>query len=196
MRLSRRAARWLVHLPDRTLHTARRTLAKRRLRTLGAPRAVLFVCHGNICRSPYAEQVLRRATLMQKRNTTVTSAGFIGPDRPSPPNALAAAEARGIDLGAHRSRLMEPDELRSTDLVVVMDARQQREIAARSGRPRDRILVLGDLDPGPIARRAILDPWGRDLEVFDEVYERIDRCVRELARELNLGDVVPGGSTE
>jgi protein-tyrosine-phosphatase len=133
---------------------------------------------------------------MQKRNTEVTSAGFIGPDRPSPPNALAAAEARGVDLGGHRSRLMEPEELRSTDLVVVMDPRQKREIVSRSGRSGDRILVLGDLDPGRITRRSILDPWGRDLDVFDAVYGRIDRCVHELARELNRGNVVPGEGEE
>jgi protein-tyrosine-phosphatase len=193
LRLSRRAARWLLDLPDRTLHTARRALARRRLRSLRSPRSVLFVCHGNICRSPYAEQVLRRANLMQGRNTVISSAGFVGPDRPSPPEAVTAAAARGVDLTGHRSRLMRLGELRATDLVVVMEARQQRDITTRSGRSRGRILVLGDLDPERIERRTIRDPWGRDVEVFSEVYERIDRCVQELARELNRGSVVQGG---
>jgi hypothetical protein len=42
--------------------------------------------------------------------------------------------------------------------------------------------VLGDLDPLPIATRTITDPWGRTADVFDLVFDRIDRCVDELVR--------------
>lgn len=151
---------------------------------------MLFICHGNICRSPYAEVALRRPGLLRDHNIGVRSAGFIGPGRPSPAEALVVAERRGLDLVAHESRLMDLGELRSTDLLVVMDTRQQREVAAMANRARADVLLLGDLDPRPIRRRTIRDPWGQDELAFEEVYARIDRCVAELARELNRAVVV------
>ena len=71
--------------------------------------------------------------------------------------------------------------LRAADLVVVMSAAQARGISARV-RPEAVILVLGDLDPLPIRKRTILDPWDGPVESFHESYQRIDRCVRELTR--------------
>jgi hypothetical protein len=47
--------------------------------------------------------------------------------------------------------------------------------------------VLGDLDPLPIATRTITDPWGRTADVFDLVFDRIDRCVDELVRLVREG---------
>lgn len=185
VRVLRRAARELLHLVDRILHTARRAIARRRLRGLPDSASVLFICHGNICRSPYAEAALRRTELLRERDMSVGSAGFVGAGRPTPAEGLAVATRRGLDLTPHESRLMEMGELRSTDLIVVMDTRQRREVAARADRPRREILVLGDLDPRPIRRRTIRDPWSQDEAVFEAVYERIDRCVAELARELN-----------
>lgn len=192
VRVLRRAARELLHTVDRILHTARRALARRRLRKLPDPATVLFICHGNICRSPYAEAALRRPELLRGRDIVVRSAGFVGPGRPTPVEGLAVAERRGLDLTPHESRLMELGELRSTDLLVVMDTRQRRDVASRAERPRREILVLGDLDPQRIRRRAIRDPWSQDEDVFEGVYERIDRCVAELARELNRAAVDPG----
>lgn len=123
--------------------------------------------------------------LLHGRNSEgIGSAGFVGPDRGSPPEAIAVAELRGHDLRPHRSRLIQQAELRDTDVIVVMDTRQRRAIAGLSGRRRSEILVLGDLDPHRIERRTVRDPWGEGEEVFSEVYERIDRCVGELARIL------------
>jgi protein-tyrosine-phosphatase len=126
----------------------------------------------------------------------VRSAGFIGPGRAAPTEAQRVAAERGLDLAPHESRLMELGELRETALLVVMDARQRRAVAGMSGRSRGEILVLGDLDPEPIVRRGIRDPWGQSEVVFDAVYARIDRCVAALARELNHAAVVPGADGE
>ena len=135
---------------------------------------------------------MRDRELLQERNTLLRSAGFVGPGRRSPPEARAVAARRGVDLEGHRSRLMNTAELR-TSLVVVMDARQQEAVAAMASRRREEILVLGDLDPAPPWRRGIRDPWGQPEPVFEEVYERIDRCLEELARLLNQG-VEPAGA--
>jgi protein-tyrosine phosphatase len=149
-----------------------------RLRDRPAPKTVLVVCHGNICRSPVAGALLARE--LAPSGIDVRSAGFIGFNRPAPPHAVAAAERHGLELADHRSRLVTAEIARTADLVVVMEMSQQRTIIERFGRRPSDVIILGDLDPRPIETRTIRDPVNDGREVFDQVYERIARCVREL----------------
>ncbi len=174
----RSAARGLLQLTEQALHAQRRGRAQARIRAR-SPRSLLFVCHGNICRSPYAAAVAARA--LSGRGIAVASAGIIGPDRPSPPEALAAAARRGFDLSGHRSRVVTTSIAAAADCIFVMEAVQVNAVRNLSGVPPGRIMILGDLDPGPIARRAIPDPIDRPAEAFDACYARIDRCVAALA---------------
>jgi protein-tyrosine phosphatase len=177
----RRVARALRHTPDRSLHRLRRRARLKQVQRLGLPRSVLFVCHGNICRSPYAEMVFARALPRELREYMfVTSAGFIDPDRGSPENALTVASARGIDLQPHRSRLLTREMVRTMDLMVVMDTTQRKNIRLWFGADPRRVLVLGDLDPLPIDTRTVRDPVFQRCEVFADTYARIDRCVATL----------------
>ena len=182
----RAAARRLRHLPDLWLHALRRRRALEAVRDIGTVRGILVLCHGNICRSPYAEAVLRRELArVGLAGVPVGSAGFIGPDRPPPAEALEAARRRGYELRAHRSRLVTADALAAVDLVLVMN-RAQGRLGPWLGANPPRILLLGDFDPGPIATRAIRDPVDGPPELFEEVYNRLDRC---------LGAVVGGLTT-
>ncbi len=146
--------------------------------------SVLVVCHGNICRSPFA--AARLAGYLAPAGVRVGSAGFIGPNRPCPPEAVTAAARRGVDLAAHRSRLLTADVARRADLIVVMDPAQGRTIRERFGRLLRDIVVLGDLDAAPLARRTIHDPVDQSLEVFEQSYARIERCVVELVHALGV----------
>jgi len=175
--------------PERLLHPLRRRKSVDALRARARPKTVLVVCNGNICRSPVAAALLARALAVH--GITVQSAGLLGFNRPMPPDALAAAGGHRLDLADHRSRLVTVDLVRSADLIVVMDAAQQRLICERFGRRPADILVLGDLDPGPVQTRTIHDPVNDDREVFEQVYERIARCVRELVAILNPPGVKP-----
>lgn len=173
----RRGLDWLQH-PRRR----RRSLAAiRRAR----PESVLFVCHGNICRSPYAE-LAARALLPEplRERVRIESAGFIGPDRPSPPEALAAAAARGVQMQAHRSKLLTRERIDGADLIFVVEAKQRGELIEALGMPRAPILLLGELDPDRSTPPTIPDPIGQALPVFERAYERIERCVRELVAAL------------
>ena len=173
----------LRHLPDRLLHARRRRKALRALVGL-APRSTLFICHGNICRSPFAASVFERATRGRPGPPLeVRSAGFIGPGRQPPDNAIAAAARRGHDLRDHRSALITEHVLASSDLIVVM-APEQAAVLRRRPRIAGRIVVLGDLDPEPVDRRAIRDPWNCDDSVFDASYARIERCLAALIAAL------------
>ena len=140
------------------------------------PRRVLVVCHGNVCRSPYLEAVLRRAM----PDVHVESAGFVGPGRSMPAFALAVSAERGLDLSRFRSRPLVPATVRNADLIVAMDAYQARKLETTFAVPRNRIVVAGDLDPIPAATRAIADPWEQPMEAFVSSYDRLDRCAATL----------------
>jgi protein-tyrosine-phosphatase len=171
----------LRHIPTRGMHARRRRAAEARLEGF-QPRSILFVCHGNICRSPFAAAAFMRACPPHIAPTIrVSSAGFIGPDRSTPTAGLDVASRMGVDLSSHRSSTLTIEALAEADLVVVMSEEQEREVLPRI-RSSARVIVLGDLDPRPARRRTILDPWGGSEATFAASYERIDRCVKELAR--------------
>lgn len=180
--------RALRRLPDQALHPLRRRAARNALAERRFPRLALVVCHGNICRSPYAAAALRRL-LANVGGLQIVSAGFVGPDRPAPPEAVASAAARGVDLSRHRSKLLVPREVQRADLILVMDATQRRAICRGFGRNGRDVVLLGDLDPAPIETRGIADPLDQPRAVFAQSYARIDRCLRELARILESGIV-------
>jgi protein-tyrosine phosphatase len=181
-RTAGRVVRTVHRTSERLRHKQHCRRAVDRISTL-RPRSVLMVCFGNICRSPYAALALVKA--LDHRGIRVDSAGFFGPGRVSPENAQAAAGARGIDLGPHRSKLVTVDLLREHDLIVVMELEQSRTLMRTHGVPLARILVLGDLDPGPIHTRTIVDPYGGSQDVFAECYRRIDGCVTALSAVIS-----------
>jgi protein-tyrosine-phosphatase len=180
------AARWLRsirHGPDRALHPLRRRAAIARLRQGHLPRSILVLCYGNICRSPYAAERLSRLLRPSHGSVQVVSAGFYESGRPPPPEALAIASERGLEMTGHRSRLVGEDVLRDSELVIVVAARHARAVRRRFGRHSD-IIHLGDLDPRPIRTRTIRDPVEQPAEVFRDVYARIDRCLENLVSAL------------
>jgi len=167
--------------PDRLLHPLRRRKAVAALRARPRPAALLVVCHGNICRSPLAAELLARA--VAPYGIVVRSAGLIGFNRPAPAEALAAAERHRVNLSDHRSTLITA-QLARADLIIVMDPTQRRHICERFGRRPADVILLGDFDPGPVETRPIRDPVDQLRDVFDEVYARIARCVQGLAAVL------------
>jgi protein-tyrosine phosphatase len=187
LKAPRAAARRVRDLPDRALHRRRRERARETVRRLAPLRSVVFLCYGNVCRSPFAAAVFDRLARQSARiKATVSSAGFVGPGRQPPQEALAAGLRRSYELDDHRSQLATPTILRGADLIVVMSIEQARAAYLTGGAPRAAIVVLGDFDPAPIDRRTILDPWGMRSSAFDQSYDRIERCVRELVAAIDV----------
>ncbi len=118
------------------------------------PPAILFVCMGNICRSPTVEAIARTEFAHSGFDARVASAGTEdyhvgeGADR----RAIAFAEAHGYALEAHRARQVRAGDFDAFDLVLAMDQRNLRDLQ-RFRTARDRtvpMLFLGDAEvPDP-----------------------------------------------
>lgn len=186
IRVVNKAARGVIALSDRVLHPWRRERALESLRTLQPIESLIFVCQGNICRSPFAAEVFVQLLPEHLRpHYRVSSAGLWGGQESPPEEAIRVGFTRGIDLTGHRSRLLSRADLKPVDLVVVMSSAQRREVVKKFGWSADAVLVLGDLDPERIETRTITDPWSHSEAVFEASYARIYRTVEVLVRELN-----------
>lgn len=167
---------------DRVTHTWSRARAAARARRRERPRRVVFICYGNICRSPYAAARLRHMLAASGvTGVEVDSAGFIGPDRPADPQAAAIARERGLELGAHRSKLVGAADVRRVDLCLVMTRAQRDQLREEYGVPAGRVELLGDFDVADPPHREIPDPYGKPNEEFRRVFGQIERSVAGLS---------------
>ncbi len=123
--------------------------------------AILFLCLGNICRSPLAEGAARAAFAKAGIAATLDSAGTGDWHVGHPPDARAQAEARrrGIDIGDLCARQLTPDDFHRFDLILAADDQNMRD--ARAIAPADataRLMLMLDLVPGR-AGESLTDPY-------------------------------------
>lgn len=144
---------------------------------------IIMLCHGNICRSPFAEERLRAKASAAGLPVEVVSAGTIEMEgRPSPEAAVSAARDFGTDLGGHRSRYLDPSAAEGAAAVVVFDERNVDELA-RVGAPGANVIRLADLTD----EREIGDPYGQAEDGFTATYRTIDRALDRLVSALAGG---------
>lgn len=167
---------------DRLVHVSARRRARSLILRHNPPKAILVVCTGNIFRSPYAASLLRAKLLAAGiRGIEVESAGFIGPERPADPRGASLALQRGHDLSGHRSRLILTGDAIRFDLVVGMTRRHLKEARRNLRIPHSQFVLLGDFDTNGGPTREIEDPFGRDDEVLERVFNQIERSVQGLS---------------
>jgi len=153
---------------------------------------VLFLCSGNICRSPMADAYLRHrgAAAVAAGSLSVESAGTLGIQGASASaEAVLAMEEIGVDLSPHRSRGLSEVDLDRTDLIVGMDEDHLAEVRAISPGSADRCRLLRAFEngPGPAAGAPDLeDPIGTPLAFYRRQLALIVRCVDHLADHLEI----------
>jgi protein-tyrosine phosphatase len=148
----------------------------------------LFVCLGNICRSPLAEGVAQARFAEQGlgKATELASAGtgrwHVG-SRPDP-RAVAAAGARGIDISHQQARQVTADDFSHQDLILAMDGNNlcvlQSRAPAGAGVRMRLLTAYSELSPD----RDVADPYYSGTEGFERVLDQIDEAVSGLAMSL------------
>ena len=138
---------------------------------------ILFVCLGNICRSPSAEAVTRA----KAPHLSIESAGTAGYHVGSPPYGpmQKAAKARGYDLSPLRARQFTPNDFNDFDVIIAMDAENLNDIEAQ--RPTDAYTpVVLFTDHIGEDGMAVPDPYY--TRVFDGCLDLIERCADGLIK--------------
>ena len=144
---------------------------------------VLFLCYGNICRSPLAERYLE--SVADDRGIGGLSADSAGlrttAGRASPDDAVRVADELGVDLSDHRSKPVTAEQLDRTDLVVVMDLLNYHDLRRGFGDLDDKTRFLGVFAGDGYE---ISDPYGEGLDRFRALYGDVIRSVDGLADAL------------
>ena len=150
---------------------------------------VLFVCFGNICRSPTAEGVLRHmfATTVPPLDVEIDSAGTVSHPIGSPPDPRSqlAAMRRGIDLSGLRARQVTAADLDRFDLILAMDRNNLR--AVKSLRPRTssaRLELFLHYAQG-LTDLEVPDPYFGDADGFERVLDLLTLASRGLIAALH-----------
>jgi protein-tyrosine phosphatase len=138
-------------------------LAPRQSRRLACSESfqrILVLCYGNIYRSPFVAEYLRRA-LEASGESEIRSAGFHPEAGRASPAAFVAfvRDQAGLDLSGHRSRVVSEDDLGWADVIVIMDRHNWHALARTGWRHRSKALWLGTL--GGNGRPEIEDPYGK-----------------------------------
>lgn len=148
---------------------------------------ILFVCLGNICRSPLAEGIFTDKATKLGLDVEVDSCGFESFHRgdPADPRSIAVAAAHGIDLTGHAARMFTPRDFDHYDRIYVMDRTNYNDVMgmARDSEDEKKVdFIMNLVTPGE--NRSVPDPWYGGKEGFEKVYHMLDLACDQLVKEI------------
>ena len=156
---------------------------------MSSPYRILFVCAGNIIRSPLAENLFRHQAAQGAANGSyeVDSAGTGGWHAGESPDARMRRTAAGhglvYDGSARQVRLSDFDRF---DLIVAMDTDNRKELVAlaRTAEQRHKIRLLRDYDPAAGRNASVPDPYYGGTDEFEQTYRVVESGVTGLFQAL------------
>lgn len=147
--------------------------------------SVLFVCTGNICRSPTAQALLQHKAAALGLQVTTDSAAVTTEEVGNPPDrrALAELRRRGVPMPDHRARQVRDEDFTAFDLVLGMTAHHVHVLERMApAHATARIGLLMDHADGPRARD-VPDPWYGGQQEFVEAFDMIEAGVEGLLHQ-------------
>ena len=158
-------------------------------------KSFLFVCFGNIMRSPMAERLMQQEVSYRTANPVrIASAGLHAtPGNAAHPWALAASADFGISLDNHRAQLLTAEMVEQMDAIFAMDFQNLAELLALYPDSKHKILMLSAYLEGPRRNREIADPYYGDVDTTRSCYRLLQTCVRNLAADVFASPAEPVG---
>ena len=155
---------------------------------------ILFVCLGNICRSPLAVGVLQKQVNELNLNWQIASAGlankYVGCT--ADPRAVIVGERHGVDLSQHIARKFQVNDFDQYDRIITMDDELANRLRAKAINlnQADKVGVLPDFLIGLGENMDLPDPYFWDTELFESLFIKIETACRLIVETYNTPDIL------
>ena len=150
---------------------------------------ILLVCTGNICRSPLAAALLDRALAQRGIDGIEVGSAGTGAWDGAPEGAYLVGLERGLDLSAHRARLLTRELVEDADLILTMARHHRARVDELGG--ESHVFVLGEYAGREGDEAEVSDPFGGNLEVYRdtcaELEALLDTAVERIVKEFASG---------
>lgn len=142
-------------------------------------KTVLFVCTGNICRSPMAAALFRHRIGNEMQWEACSAGTYAGAGFPASSNAVEAMHELGIDLEGHRSQPLTAELVQQVDLIVTMAAGHRFEILRDFPEVGNRVFLIKSFGTSKVPAD-ISDPFGGSLNIYRKIRDEIDQALSDL----------------
>src|SRR5258705_4983578 len=157
-------------------------------------KTVLFVCTGNVCRSPMAEGIFRYA--VQGRGDYRVFSASLGAMEGQPPShyAVQAVRELGIDISGQRSRMLTPELVQQADFIFGMTHSHIDTVMMLYPFAAEKTFMLREFDETlDLFEKDISDPIGGSYDVYLSFRDQIEQGIASLLRFLDEGEGAPAG---
>jgi protein-tyrosine phosphatase len=171
---------------------------RKRPKAPASANSFLFVCFGNIMRSPMCEALMRKELIgFPQLQVTITSAGLNAtPGRPAHPWSIAAAPQFDVSLEGHRSRLLNAEMVNQADAIFAMDYQNQIELLCRYPSAREKVFMLSAYAGPDYHSIEIRDPFDSNEEETVRCYGLLRTCVHNLVSSLAASSSAPSATPQ
>ncbi|MCG3147457.1 MAG: Serine hydroxymethyltransferase [Verrucomicrobiae bacterium] len=143
-------------------------------------KTILFVCTGNVCRSPMAEELMR-AALGNNPNYRIASAGIGALDgQPVTPESARAMAEIGLDISNHVSQSLRVPLVEAADFIFTMTRQQQDTIQAFYPMAAEKTFLLREFEDAEVIGKDVSDPIGQSLDVYRRTRDQIKQAIPSI----------------
>ncbi|EEF58303.1 ribose 5-phosphate isomerase B [Pedosphaera parvula] len=160
-------------------------------------KTILFVCTGNVCRSPMAEGIFRHI-MKGRRDFQVMSAGIGAIEGQAPSHyAVQAVKELGIDISKQRSRMLTSELVQQADYIFGMTHSHVDSVYLLYPQAAEKTFLLREFDETlDVFEKDISDPIGGSYEVYENCRDQIEQGIASLLRFVDQGDTGGGAEQE